>query len=82
MVSDAPERILQVLEANNAAERDNTRLPFLETRRRDWMALSCILSLVAASCLFAWLNKPWLSGTALFFVVSVVVSGFVKKPQK
>jgi hypothetical protein len=82
MVPDAPKRILKILEENSKAERQVRLLPFSETLRRDWMGYSLTLSILLATCFFAWLGKPWLYGSTLVAFLGIVVRHFIIKPKK
>lgn len=83
IIPDAPERILCVFEKNAEAERNlqenSLRYQFMDNRRRDWMAFAIILSGLGTSAFLAWIDKPWLSGSALAAIIGYAVLGFLKK---
>jgi hypothetical protein len=69
LIDKAPERILTVFEKNAEAERnlqiDSLKSQIADNKRRDWMAFAIIICGMAASAFLAWIDKPYLSGTAL-----------------
>jgi hypothetical protein len=77
MVQDAPERILKIFEENNRVERSIRERPFQESKRRDWMGYSLTVSILAATCFFAYIDKPWLYGTTLIVFLGIVVKNFI-----
>ena len=82
MVPDAAERIFKILEQNNKAEAESRSYGFKETRRRDWMAFSTIILIVALSGFSAWQNKPWISGISLVSAIGAIVAGLIHKKNK
>jgi uncharacterized membrane protein len=86
MVPDAPERVLAVFEQNSATERQMIELALKAHRadnlRRDWMAFLIIIVGMITSGLFAYLDKPWLSGTTLAAIIGYAVLGFLHKGKQ
>lgn len=86
MVPDAPERVLAVFEKNSETERQMMELALKAHRadnlRRDWMAFMIILVGMIVSALFAYLDKPWLSGTTLAAIIGYAVIGFLHKAKQ
>ena len=82
LIPDAPERILTVFEKNAEAERnlqlDSLKSQIADNKRRDWMAFAIIICGMAASAFLAWIDKPYLSGTALATIIGYAVIGFLK----
>ena len=82
LIDNAPERILTVFEKNAEAERnlqlDSLKSQIADNRRRDWMAFAIIICGMAASAFLAWIDKPYLSGTALATIIGYAVIGFLK----
>jgi uncharacterized membrane protein len=82
LIPDAPERILTVFEKNAEAERnlqlDSLKSQIADNKRRDWMAFAIIICGLAASAFLAWIDKPYLSGTALATIIGYAVIGFLK----
>ena len=82
LINNAPERILTVFEKNAEAERnlqlDSLKSQIADNRRRDWMAFAIIICGMAASAFLAWIDKPYLSGTALATIIGYAVIGFLK----
>ena len=82
LIDNAPERILTVFEKNAEAERnlqlDSLKSQIADNKRRDWMAFAIIICGMAASAFLAWIDKPYLSGTALATIISYAVIGFLK----
>ena len=89
MVPDAPERILAILEKNNAAEirareaqdesvKQVNQFHADDNKRRDWMAFLILVLLILASGFFAYLNHQALSVASLTGFAYLVVSGFLK----
>ena len=82
LINNAPERILTVFEKNAEAERnlqlDSLKSQIADNRRRDWMAFAIIICGMAASAFLAWIDKSYLSGTALATIICYAVIGFLK----
>lgn len=82
LIDNAPERILTVFEKNAEAERnlqlDSLKSQIADNKRRDWMAFAIIICGMAASAFLAWIDKPYLSGTALATIIGYAVIGFLK----
>lgn len=82
LIDNAPERILTVFEKNAEAERnlqlDSLKSQIGDNKRRDWMAFAIIICGMAASAFLAWIDKPYLSGTALATIIGYAVIGFLK----
>lgn len=77
IVPGAAARILAILEKNNDTERLVRDLPFKETKRRDWMGFTVTVSILIATCFFAYLEKPWLYGTTLTVFLGIVIKNFL-----
>ena len=82
LIDNAPERILTVFEKNAEAERnlqlDSLKSQIADNKRRDWMAFAIIICGMAASAFLAWIDKRYLSGTALATIIGYAVIGFLK----
>ena len=82
LIDNAPERILTVFEKNAEAERnlqlDSLKSQIADNKRRDWMAFAIIICGMAATAFLAWIDKPYLSGTALATIIGYAVIGFLK----
>ena len=82
LIDNATERILTVFEKNAEAERnlqlDSIKSQIADNKRRDWMAFAIIICGMAASAFLAWIDKPYLSGTALATIIGYAVIGFLK----
>ena len=82
LIDNAPERILTVFEKNAETERnlqlDSLKSQIADNKRRDWMAFAIIICGMAASAFLAWIDKPYLSGTALATIIGYAVIGFLK----
>ena len=82
LIDNAPERILTVFEKNAEAERnlqlDSLKSQIGDNKRRDWMAFAIMICGMAASAFLAWIDKPYLSGTALATIIGYAVIGFLK----
>lgn len=85
----AAARLLTILEANNASEREARSAAMAleqkamqaqinDNKRRDWMAFLLIGMSLGASGVFAYLNMPWLSGGTFASMVLYVALGFFK----
>ena len=83
MVPDAPERVLRVFELNAELERTVVLGGFNaardDSRRRDWMAFAIIMTGLVVSAVFAYLEKPWLSGGALVAILSYAIVGYLQR---
>lgn len=93
MVPDAPQRILTVLENNNAAEikfREmqaesvNAANSFQaqDNSRRDWMAFIIIIFAILLSALFSYQGHIWLTGFTLTGLAGIVVNGYLIKHKE
>lgn len=83
IISDAPERILQILEADSAHLRERQR-NIIDAKRKDiqrihWMAYSFIAGGYGMALLFAVMNKDVLAGIVLTTTIIGTVTGFMKQ---
>lgn len=85
----AATRLLAILEANNASEREARSAAIAleqnamqaqinDNKRRDWMAFGLIGMSLVGSGVFAYLDMPWLSGSTFAAMVGYVALGFFK----
>lgn len=94
IVPGAPERILAILEKNNATERtlremqakseiEVNRLQANDNQRRDWMAFLLVSAGLIISAFFAYLELIWLTASTLGAIAIAAIQGFLnyKRPQ-
>lgn len=85
----AAERLLTILEKNNESEREARTVALRveehaatahskDNRRRDWMAFLLIISSLAFSGVFAYIDLPWLSGATFVSMIGYIALGFFK----